>query len=150
MGTRRAFTLGDGQCFQNRKQIFFAGQTCKDAGFLREIAHAEPRSLVHRKACDVFAIKDHACAASAVVAGRVRVDHPDCHAKTGRLARTVAAQQANHFGTFDRERHIAYVTSARVGLSQIVRFEEGQAESLYSVAARFIREVQFTIKSFLA
>ena len=87
VGPAFAFGLADGHGFQNRQQIFPDRQPLKDAGFLRQIAHAQSGAFVHRHFRYVVALEEDTAA--------VRDNHADGHAERGGLAGAVAAQEAH-------------------------------------------------------
>ena len=68
-------------------------QAAEDRGFLRQIADAEPRALVHRQSGDVGAVE--------IDAALVGLDQAGDHVEHGRLAGAVGAEQADRLAFAD-------------------------------------------------
>ena len=82
---------------QHRADIVFHIQPAKNRGFLRQIADAEPRALIHGKAGDVVAVEFDAAA--------VGLDQTGDHVKNRGLARPVRTQQTDRLAAPHIEAH---------------------------------------------
>ena len=75
--------------FEHRADVLLDGEAAEDRGFLRQIADAEPRALVHRQLRDVVAVELDRAA--------IGLDQPGDHVEHRGLAGAVRAEQADGF-----------------------------------------------------
>src|SRR5258705_7197297 len=73
--------------------ILLHGEAAKDRGFLRQVADAEPRALIHRQLGDVVAVEFDGAA--------IRLDQPGDHVEHRGLAGAVGAEQAHRLAAAD-------------------------------------------------
>src|SRR5205085_5266684 len=90
--------------FQHRADILLHGEAAEDRGFLRQIADAEPRALIHRQLGDVMAVKLDGAA--------VGLDQAGDHVEHRGLAGAVRTEQADRFAAADIDADAAYHLAA--------------------------------------
>ena len=78
---------------QDGEDVLLDGELAEDAGFLRQVAHAEAGPAVHRQRGDVLAVEQ-----DLAVVGR---DLAGGHAEAGGLAGAVGAEQADDLAGVD-------------------------------------------------
>ena len=80
--------------------VLLDGEAAKDRGFLRQIADAEPRALIHRQLGDVVAVELDGAA--------IRLDQAGDHVEHRGLAGAVRAEQADRFAAADIDADAAH------------------------------------------
>ena len=99
--------------FEHRPDIFFNGQASEHGGILWEVRHTSTCALVDWHTADGDIVDFNATC--------IRRHQADNHVKTGCLACTVRAQQADDFAAVHRERHVLNDHATAVRLSQTGR-----------------------------
>ena len=74
---------------EHRADVLLDGEAAEDRGFLRQIADAEPRALIHRQLGDVVAVELDRAA--------IGLDQPGDHVEHRGLAGAVRAEQPDRF-----------------------------------------------------
>src|SRR5439155_19143791 len=104
------------------EQILLDGELAKHARFLSQIAHAAILGpAVHGPAGHVDAVQDDL--------PLVGLDHAARHAKAGRLARAVRAEQSHDLGRVHREADAIDHPTAAVGFDEPFGFENRHEKS---------------------
>src|SRR5262249_686593 len=111
-----------------RENILLDRELAKDAGFLGEIAHAEPGPLVHGKLGDVVAVEENLSGLGRDLAGG--------HAEAGGLAGAVGPEQTDDFPAVDLEADTVHDPSSAVVLDQPANFQQGHRRSSVTSAVR--------------
>ena len=90
----RAVRLDD---LQHRADVVLDREPAEDRRFLRQIADAEPRALIHRQRRDIVAVE--------IDAPAIRLDQPGDHVEHRGLAGAVRSQQADRLAAAHVEAH---------------------------------------------
>src|SRR4029077_3504379 len=96
-------------------------QLAEDAGFLRQVAHAEAGPLEHRQLANILTIEVHEPG--------IGSDLPGGHAEAGCLAGSVWSQQTDHFAQVDVVVHPVYHLAPAVVLYQPAHLQDGHRPS---------------------
>uniref|UniRef100_A0A0N4ZIQ5 GGDEF domain-containing protein n=1 Tax=Parastrongyloides trichosuri TaxID=131310 RepID=A0A0N4ZIQ5_PARTI len=92
--------------------VLFHGHAAEDGGFLRQIAQAHARALVHGLLGDVLIVQPDRAAVGGDQAGD--------HVEAGGLARPVRAQQARDLAARQAQRHALHHRTLAEGLADVV------------------------------
>src|SRR5204863_836940 len=86
--------------FEHRADILLHGEAAEDRGFLRQIADAEPRALIHRQLRNVVAVKLDGAA--------IGLDQAGDHVEHGGLAGAVRPEQTDRLAAADIDGNAAH------------------------------------------
>ena len=86
--------------FEHGADVLLDGEAAEDRGFLRQIADAEPRALIHRQLGDVVAVELDRAA--------IGLDQAGDHVEHGGLAGAVRAEQADRLAAADIDADAAH------------------------------------------
>ena len=94
------FLLAGLDDLEHGADILLDGEAAEDRGFLRQIADAEPRALIHRQLGHVVAVEFDGAA--------IRLDQPGDHVEHRGLAGAVRAEQADGLAAADIDADAAH------------------------------------------
>src|SRR4051812_14698677 len=104
--------------FEHGADVLLDGETAEDRGFLRQIADAEPRALIHRQLGDVVAVELDRTA--------VGLDQAGDHVEHRGLAGAVRTEQADRFAAADIDADAAYHLAAAKALFDAMHSQEAR------------------------
>src|SRR5439155_5067012 len=96
--------------------VLLDGEAAEDRGFLRQIADAEPRALIHRQLGDVVAVEFDGAA--------IRLDQPGDHVEHRGLAGAVRAQQSDRLAAANIDADAAHHLAGAETVFHAVHSEE--------------------------
>ena len=104
--------------FEHGADVLLDGEAAKDRGFLRQIADAEPRALIHRQLGDVVAVELDRAA--------IGLDQAGDHVEHGGLAGAVRAEQADRFAAAHIDADAAHHLAAAETLFHAMHSQEAR------------------------
>ena len=112
---RPLFRTRQSRHLKNREEVLLDGHLAEDRGFLREVADAKPRALVHRHRRDAHVGNEDVA--------RRRLLKPRDHVERRRLARAIGTQQSDDLALVDAQGDMVDDAAPLECLDQVLRFQ---------------------------
>src|SRR5262249_25077690 len=108
-----------GHGFEDGEDVLLDGELAKDAGFLGEVAHAQPGPAIHRQGGNVGPVEPDLSLVGRDLAG----GHPEA----GGLAGPIGTKQADDFPDLDVKIHATDDFSSAVVFDEPLDFQDGHS-----------------------